>query len=314
MYTDEAVSRLPTLTPYQKKKFNTAIVNLRETVGTVAPTKLKAALGGELSNIWETYVNRTPNVPSAQRMYIFGGGKPTKCLQCKKPTKWSGTRYVAHCSLTCGGKTMIEKRKEQCLQLYGVENFQSLPEVRMKMSKMMRQHHMRTGKDWTPRKRVYADAIKLLDLKDYQDPNRIYYVYAMVDPRKPGPFLYGHWKFDFEPFYIGKGKGPRAYHHVLHEVGGNRHKRNKIAKILRETGQYPDVCFKRIKMTEREAHELEILLISKIGRSDMREGPLTNMTAGGEGVSGLAWSESRRKRFSTETKLRLQKVSAQQSE
>jgi len=34
-----------------------------------------------------------------------------------------------------------------------------------------------------------------------------YYVYALLDPRKNGPFKFDNIVFDYEPFYIGKGKG-----------------------------------------------------------------------------------------------------------
>ena len=33
----------------------------------------------------------------------------------------------------------------------------------------------------------------------------IFYVYAYLDPRKPGVFQYKDFRFDYEPFYIGKG-------------------------------------------------------------------------------------------------------------
>ena len=80
----------------------------------------------------------------------------------------------------------------------------------------------------------------------------MYYVYALLDPRRPGPFKYGNWKFDFEPFYVGKGKDNRAFKHLDHTLGncGNLHKVRKIAKIRRETNEEPVVLIKRKGLSE----------------------------------------------------------------
>jgi hypothetical protein len=42
----------------------------------------------------------------------------------------------------------------------------------------------------------------------------VFYVYAILDPRKPGHFRYGHFKFEYEPIYIGKGNGKRSLAHI----------------------------------------------------------------------------------------------------
>ena len=44
---------------------------------------------------------------------------------------------------------------------------------------------------------------------------QIYYVYAYLDTRKPGHFIYQNYKFEYEPFYIGKGRANRLYKHLL---------------------------------------------------------------------------------------------------
>lgn len=41
-----------------------------------------------------------------------------------------------------------------------------------------------------------------------------YYVYAYLDPRKPGLYVYGNYKFDYLPFYIGFGKLDRLNRHL----------------------------------------------------------------------------------------------------
>ena len=126
-----------------------------------------------------------------------------------------------------------------------------------------------------------------------------YYVYALLDQRKPGPFYYEHWKFDFEPFYIGKGSGKRAF---LHDSckSSNVEKEKIIKSILREDGEPHFIETKRSKLSETEAFNLERLLISKIGRLDRGFGPLTNKTDGGDGTSGnpKVWTVAMRKQGS----------------
>lgn len=126
---------------------------------------------------------------------------------------------------------------------------------------------------------------------------KIFYVYALLDPRKAGPFKYGRWKFDFEPFYIGKGKGRRASSHLRH--ASTSHKGNKIKRIF-ESGLVPIVVIKKRNLTEHQAFCLEATFIALIGRKG--NGPLTNSTSGGEGCSNP----------SEETRKLLREASAQQ--
>jgi hypothetical protein len=85
-----------------------------------------------------------------------------------------------------------------------------------------------------------------------------YYVYALLDPRKPGPFRYGRWVFSHEPFYIGKGQGSRAEFHHRYDVNYNdTHKTRKIKKILRETGMPPIVIYKKLHLSESAAMKFE---------------------------------------------------------
>ena len=124
------------------------------------------------------------------------------------------------------------------------------------------------------------------------------YVYALLDTRKPGPFFYGHWKFEYEPFYIGKGKGTRFIKHVRFAEYGHNHynqfKYNKIRKILRE-GFEVGVRFLKQELDDSVARALEIKLIALIGRADLKFGPLVNLTNGGDGMSGHVWSTKTRR-------------------
>jgi len=115
-----------------------------------------------------------------------------------------------------------------------------------------------------------------------------YYVYIYLDPTKKGNYIYNDFIFDYEPFYVGKGKGKRAYVHLSKYRNDNKHnklKYNKISKIL-SRGKEPIILFYSENLTELDAFNLEILLIEKIGLRIYKQGPLTNLTKGGMGSAG----------------------------
>ena len=84
----------------------------------------------------------------------------------------------------------------------------------------------------------------------------IYYVYAYI--RKDG-----------SPYYIGKGKGSRAFS-KQHSVSVPKD-RSKIVFI-------------NTKLTEQESLDIEIEYIRILGRKDNKSGILYNRTDGGDGV------------------------------
>jgi hypothetical protein len=106
-----------------------------------------------------------------------------------------------------------------------------------------------------------------------------FYVYALENP------------ITGLPFYVGKGKGNRAYHHSVEIYrkpthNQNNHKLNTIRKII-EAGYEVAVKFIDTNLTEEIAFELEMFMIDMLGRKDTKTGILTNLTDGGEGLSGL---------------------------
>jgi hypothetical protein len=107
-----------------------------------------------------------------------------------------------------------------------------------------------------------------------------------MDPRKPTE----EYDFKFEPFYVGKGCKKQYLSHLLEarkrQITGwiNTHKFNKIRNILNE-GLEPIIIKYRSSLSEEEAFDLEKELIKRIGRYDLKTGPLTNKTDGGEGCN-----------------------------
>ena len=93
-----------------------------------------------------------------------------------------------------------------------------------------------------------------------------YYVYAYLDPRKPGEYKYEYCEFDYEPFYIGKGKKSRILRHLKNEKN-NKIKLNKINKIRKEG--YEPILEKIFKNLTNE----ESLIIEKSANS-LKEAPV----------------------------------------
>lgn len=108
-------------------------------------------------------------------------------------------------------------------------------------------------------------------------------------------YVYEHWRLDRdECFYVGKGKGNRAYQ----MKDRNRHHKAIMAKVSRE-GFAVEVKIVASGLSEQEALNLEIERI-KFWRSAGAD--LANITNGGEGVSGLKHSEETKKLWSQKRK------------
>lgn len=121
-----------------------------------------------------------------------------------------------------------------------------------------------------------------------------YYTYVYTDPRKPGRYTYNNFvSFLYEPFYIGKGTGARMYSHLTRN--GKHPLVQRLQKIRNEGYQMETFIMKlRTSMNEYQAlYCSECFFISIIGRQFTNNGPLLNMTDGGDGRHGnTGWKHS----------------------
>ncbi len=90
-------------------------------------------------------------------------------------------------------------------------------------------------------------------------------------------YTYAYLREDGTPYYIGKGKGNRAY------KKGNR--------VFSPPPKNRIILLKQ-NLTEEEAFRHEIYMIGVFGRKDLGTGILHNKTNGGDGVSGAKLSKT----------------------
>lgn len=117
-------------------------------------------------------------------------------------------------------------------------------------------------------------------------PSPRFYVYVLSRP-------------DSRPFYVGKGQGSRVFDHDAEARSGHHcHKCSVIRKIWRSGGEIQRYILLETD-NEQEALEYEVAIIALYGREN-----LTNLTDGGQGVSGLiATPATRRKLSAASTKM-----------
>ena len=127
----------------------------------------------------------------------------------------------------------------------------------------------------------------------------IFYVYAYLDPMKPGKYVYGEYSFDYEPFYVGKGKEDRKTKHLVPSLlKKNSYKNNKIKKIRKATGNNPIILILESNITEKTALDLEANAVFVIGRYDLQKGPLANLKDEGEKQTGYKHTDEAKNKIS----------------
>lgn len=90
------------------------------------------------------------------------------------------------------------------------------------------------------------------------------------------------------PYYVGKGKGNRAYMWHSHSI---RLPKDKQFIVIIAEG-----------LTEEEAFKIETLHIKMWGRIDLKTGILHNKTNGGDGASGIVMSQATRDKIRSRLK------------
>jgi hypothetical protein len=101
-------------------------------------------------------------------------------------------------------------------------------------------------------------------------------------------YTYAYLREDRTPYYIGKGKGERAY--------------KKSKNDIRPPKDKSRILLLKQNLSEEEAFHHEKYMIDVFGRKDLGTGILHNRTDGGEGSSGVLQAEETKLKRSSSLK------------
>ena len=137
------------------------------------------------------------------------------------------------------------------------------------------------------------------------------YIYAYLDPRKPGKHVYDDIIFDYLPFYIGMSKNKnRKFNHINDSIknkkGRNKRKIELIQKLIKNKLE-PIIITLYENLSNTEALNKEVELIEKIGRVNIKTGPLLNVLPGGQPIESeiISLKLKKNKRLNSDKKLKV---------
>ena len=135
-------------------------------------------------------------------------------------------------------------------------------------------------------------------------------IYVILDPRKRGKYSFKNMdiSFIYEPIYVGRGKGncsDRKHSHLKGDLRDKHKKKGlnqlKIRKVesIYKSGLVPFFIVIKENLIFKESCDLEKEIISTIGKINDKNGPLTNISDGGEsGSYGNKWAKEMKERHS----------------
>jgi hypothetical protein len=124
--------------------------------------------------------------------------------------------------------------------------------------------------------------MRKMDMNDY-------YVYVYLNQLKEGTWSYRDHIFNYQPFYVGKGRRKRDIMHLCPFMLNQKTIKNSTIKsIINETGEMPIHCRIYSGLTNEEAINIEKDFILMFGRKDNGTGILSNNTDGGDGANNFS--------------------------